>query len=164
MRSEVEAHPHHLTSRACRPRLFVFDDGLKSDAFGTHAGYASSNTDLLVEIYGSFIRDVHIRDDHAKIKEALPIEKPQVLIILKACLLNIGEKACVIDMPLRVQILITHLDRCIEFEFVHAPIITEALARLMIFIYTYIWTIYSIFTKEVFLCRLQNKPIMPCGQ
>ena len=62
---------------------------------------------------------MHVGDDQAQVEEVIALEQTQLGNIGKACLLEEHEDVGIVDMPLRVQVTVAHLDRTIEMEIIH---------------------------------------------
>ena len=80
--------------------------------------------DFLPKINGRKVGNVYVCQDHTNLHERLIFrEQSQLNHIGNACLLEIGQMRCVVDMTLRIQIPVTNLDRMIKTETAHGAII-----------------------------------------
>ena len=74
---------------------------------------------------------VGVRQDDAHVKERAPVPQPQVDDVSDARLFEVGQVAGVVDMPLRIEVGVAHLDGMVEAEAWHAPIIPLQISGIM---------------------------------
>ena len=81
---------------------------------------------MLPKVNRPAVGDLGGSQDDADLQERLfRGEKPQVHEIVQAAMLKIGQVSGVVDVALRVQVPITHMDGMREFKGVHAAIIAQ---------------------------------------
>lgn len=113
---------HHDRLSGCEYLLAVFiadfvDEG---QAFVANAFAAHVDCHLLGELNRRQVGDVNISDDQVEVEEVLAIEQSQVHEVGNAGMLEEGQKARIIHMPLGIQIPVADVNRNRVVEWFHA--------------------------------------------
>ncbi len=105
------------------PGIHILDLILEIQAFGSQAGYACADLDMLFQLDGRQVIQVDTGDDQTQPEEVLPVPQAQVEQILHPGGFEEGQELGIVDMPLRIQIHVPDLEGDVEIKGCHGLII-----------------------------------------
>jgi hypothetical protein len=105
------------------PCPFLFNLVVKGHTLVANVTDLASHPDYVGEFDGRAIDHMHIRHDQAEVKKGFPVKKTSLDEVSKTGLLQEHQEMGIVDMPLRIQVTVSHLEGVMKVKIVHAWII-----------------------------------------
>ena len=115
----VERHHDRLTGCQDLLGIDIFQDVFHDKTLGADARHTHANLDLLQQGHRGFVGDVDVGHDQSQAIKIHPVPLAQFHQVGRARLFNQDDGMGIIEMPLRVEITVTDLDRVVEVECCH---------------------------------------------